>query len=184
MNATGIAPFTMEVPPPPPNVDLIASAQDTYLGLGTPFSGHQLAVLSNVPNPVPTMVVTCLGHGTIAGVAISPDAGTHVRLFQNNIQLMDSTVGSTVPVPGSTATAAFPSQYSFCAPPNAPPNTYTVQRFEQTGPSATPSPVGTAQPVTVPIPAPTATSPCPLCENQAGQCPGNCKATSASPLNP
>ncbi len=179
---TGSAMFSMEVPPTPPNVDLIASAQDAYLGIGTQFSGHQLAVAPNVvPNgttSVATLTVSCMGHGTIAGAAINSDAGTHVRLFQNGVQLMDSTVGSTVPVPGSTSPPPFPNQYSFCAPPN----TYSVQRFEQTGPSATPSPVGAAQPVTVPVPAPTTTSgPCPLCANPAGQCPGNCTAT-ASPL--
>ncbi|HEY2107905.1 MAG TPA: hypothetical protein VGH29_19065 [Candidatus Binataceae bacterium] len=184
VGAGGSAPFMMEVPPTP-NVDLIASAQDSYLGVGTPFSGHQMAVLSNVPPNATnqTLTVSCLGHGTIAGVANNSDAGTHVRLFQNGVQLMDSQVGSTVPVPGATSTPAFPNQYSFCAPPNMPPNIYTVQRFEQTGPSATPSPVGTAQAVVVPVPAPTTTAgPCPLCTNPAGKCPGNCTATAASPL--
>jgi hypothetical protein len=186
VSPSGTAPFSLEVPPPPPNVDLIASAQDTYLGLGTPFSGHQLAVASNLaPNgttPVVTLTVPCLGHGTIAGVALNSDSGTHVRLFQNGVQLMDTRVGTTVPVPGATSTPAFPNQYSFCAPPNMPPNTYTVQRFEQTGPSAIAS-AGPTQAINVPTPAPTTTSgPCPLCQNQNNQCPGNCKATTASPL--
>jgi Domain of unknown function (DUF4382) len=181
VNATGSTMFNMEVPPTPPNVDLIASAQDAYLGIGTHFSGHQLAVAPNVvPNgttPVATLTVSCMGHGTIAGVANSSDAGTHVRLFQNGVQLMDSTVGSTVPVPGATSPPPFPNQYSFCAPPN----TYSIQRFEVTGSVA--SPVGPSQPITVPIPAPTPTSgPCPLCQNAGGQCPGNCTATTASPL--
>jgi hypothetical protein len=176
---SGSAPFSMEVPPAPPNpnVDLIASAQDAYLGVGTQFSGHQLAVAPNVaPGGVaPTLTVSCLGHGTIAGVANSSDGGTHVRLFQSGVQLMDSTVGSTVPVPGATSTPAFPNQYSFCAPPN----TYTVQRFEET--AATTVPVGPSPSIVVPTPAPTA-GPCPLCANPTGQCPGNCSATNASPL--
>jgi hypothetical protein len=184
VNATGSSAFSMEVPTKAGNLDLIAAAQDAYLGVGTQFSGHQLAVASNInpaaPPPI-TMTVTCLGHGTIAGVANSSDANTHVRLFQNGVQLMDSTVGSTQPVPGSTATPAYPNQYSFCAPPSSPGNVYTVQRFEET-PGGT-TPVGPPQTVTVPVPAPTATTgACPLCANPAGQCPGNCTATTASPL--
>ena len=191
VGVSGSATFSMEVPPAPPNVDLIASAQDAYLGVGTQFSGHQLAVASNVaPNgttPVATLTVSCLGHGTIAGVANSSDAGTHVRLFQNAVQLMDSAVGSIVPVPGSTATAAYPNQYSFCAPPN----TYEIQRFEETASTAVP--VGTATTVVVPTPGPppvfsptpgpvVTPTPCPVCENPSGQCPGNCSATNVSPL--
>ncbi|HKD65570.1 MAG TPA: DUF4382 domain-containing protein [Candidatus Binataceae bacterium] len=191
VTSLGTAPFQLEVPTTVSpttgnnNVDLIASAQDAYLGVGTQFSGHQLAVLGNVnPTSPPAgginLTVSCLGHGTIAGTALSPDANTHVRLFQDGVQLMDSTVGSTVPTPGSTATPAFPTQYSFCAPPN---NTYTIQRFEET--SATAVPVGTATMIVVPTPEPVATSsPCPLCENALGQCPGNCSATSANSLQP
>lgn len=187
--SSGTFPFALEVPPAPPgtNVDLIASAQDAYLGVGTPYSGHSLAVMSDINPASPgsiTLTVGCLGHGTIAGVANSSDAGTHVRLFQspssgspNLVQLMDSTVGSTVAAPTSGATPAYPNQYSFCAPPN----TYTIQRFEET--SATASPVGTPTMIVVPPPSPVATSsPCPLCENAAKACPGNCSATMASPL--
>jgi hypothetical protein len=171
--AAASTPFAMEVPTGG-NVDLIASAEDSYLGVGTPYSGHQLAVASNV-NPattMPTLTVTCLGHGTIAGVATSADSATSVRLFQpaggaTPVQLMESSVGQTL----------YPNQYSFCAPPN----TYIVQRFQQNGPSASPSP-GAAQTVVVPTPAATATSPCPVCANPAGQCPGNCSATMPSSL--
>ncbi len=185
--ASGTAPFSMEVPPAPPgtNVDLIASAQDAYLGVGTPFSGHSIAVMSNVDpsssGPI-NLTVNCLGHGTIAGVANSSDAGTHVVLFQSGVQLMDSTVGTTVPVPSSSATPAYPNQYSFCVPPN----TYTLERTEQSGPTGSPSPVATqvvVVPPPAPLPSPTATSTaCPLCENAGGQCPGNCSATQASPF--
>ncbi len=182
VNSTGSSAFGMEVPTKVGAVDLIASAQDAYLGVGTQFSGHQLAVQSDINPTAPppggiTLTVTCLGHGTIAGVANLSDANTHVRLYQNNVQLMDTTVGSTVPVVGATATPAYPNQYSFCAPPN----TYTIQRFEVAG--AVANPVGTPQTVVVPVPTPFATSSaCPVCENSGGQCPGNCAATTASPL--
>jgi hypothetical protein len=182
VNSSGSTPFNMEVPTQAGPVDLIASAQDAYLGVGTQFPGHQLAVQADVNPLAPpaggvTLTVTCLGHGTIAGVANFSDANTHVRLYQNNVQLMDSTVGSTVPVPGSTATASYPNQYSFCAPPN----TYTVQRFEVT--SGVANPVGPAQTVVVPVPTPFATaSACPVCANSGGLCTGNCAATTASPL--
>ncbi len=185
---SGSASFSMEVPTTAGNVDLIASANDSYQGVGTQFSGHQLAVASNV-NPAATsgtpvaLTVTCMGHGTIAGTAPSSDANTHVRLFESNVQLMDTTVGSSVvTVPSGTATPAFPNQYSFCVPPN---NTYTIQRFEVTGGVA--SPVGTPTMIVVPTPMATATATCPLCTAPAsagGGCPGNCSATAASPLNP
>jgi hypothetical protein len=114
-----------------------------------------------------------------------------VRLFQLDtsvpapfppVQLMDTIVGQTG-TPNAT-------QYSFCVPPSNG-NEYTVQRFEQAGPGATPVPVGTQQPVVVatPPPAPMVSpspgatpTPCPLCENAAGQCPGNCLSTEAIPL--
>jgi hypothetical protein len=177
----GSTKFSMEVPTGF-NVDLIASAQDAYLGVGTQFSGHQLAVAANVApagtTSVATLTVSCLGHGTISGLANTPpaDAGTHVRLFQPMgaalVQLMDTTIGLTL----------YPNQYSFCAPPN----TYEVQRFEQAGPLASPSPVGAATMVVVgtPAPAPTPVStPCPLCQSSAtGLCPGNCSATDAGSL--
>jgi hypothetical protein len=181
---SGSSAFGMEVPTKVGNVDLIASAQDAYLGVGTQYSGHQLAVASNInpstPPPV-TLTVTCLGHGTIAGVANLSDSGTHVRLYQNNVQLMDTTVGSTVPIPGSTAAPPYPNQYSFCVPPSSPGNNYTIQRFEVTG--GVPSPIGTPQTVVVPVPTPFATSSaCPVCANTSGMCPGNCTATTANPL--
>jgi hypothetical protein len=166
-----------------PTFDLIASAQDTFLGVGAPFPGHTLGVAADVKGNASgvSLTVECVGHGSINGTANSPDGGTHVRLFQLDtsgippfppVQLMDTIVGQT-----GTANA---TQYSFCAPPG---NEYTVQRFEQTGP--VPSPIGTQQgPITVPTPAPIATStPCPLCANAAG-CPGNCLSAAPLPLAP
>jgi hypothetical protein len=172
--SSGSQSFSMEVPATgTPNnfVDLIASANDTYNGLGTQFPGHQIAVAADVDPATasPTLTVNCLGHGTIAGVATSPDLFTHVRLFQDNVILMDSTVGQTL----------YPTEYSFCTPPN----TYTVQRFEEVGNVA--NPVGPPQQVIVQTPEPTVTStPCPLCTNEEGACPGNCSATGANPLTP
>jgi hypothetical protein len=177
---TGTAPFSVEVPTDIPSFDLIAAAQDTYLGVGTPFPGHTLGVAANVTSTTPGIALTvgCVGHGSINGVATSPDAGTHVRLFQTAVpgtslvQLMDTAVGQ---VGSSSAT-----QYSFCAPPG---NNYMVQRFEET--AATAVPVGTATPVSVPTPAPIATATaCPLCQNAAGQCPGNCLSAAPLPLQP
>jgi hypothetical protein len=183
---TGHVGFNMEIPTTG-NVDLIASADDTYLGVGTPYSGHQLAVASNVaPGSSPTLVVNCMGHGTIFGSAVSSDAGTQMRLSQvvpspaaTSVQLVNSNVGNSVPVPGASSTPEYPNQFSFCAPPGS----YIVQRFQQSGPSSTPSPAGAATPITVlpPSPVPSSTaSPCALCELATpGQCPSNCSATSA-----
>jgi hypothetical protein len=194
---SGSAPFTLQVPTEingeSSTFDLIATAQDTYLGIGSAFTGHNQAVASNIagsssasPAPIPTMTVQCLGHGTIAGTVLHPDSGSHVRLFQDAnagvaptalVQLQDAAAGQT---------SGF---YAFCAPPG---DDYFVERFEQTSPTSSPSAVATPQgPITVATPAPAPTgavtpgatpTPCPLCQNSAGQCPGNCSATLASPL--
>jgi hypothetical protein len=191
---SGTAPFTVDVPtsigfpPVTPTFDLIASAQDTFQGVGTPFPGHTLGVAADLAGGATGVSLTleCLGAGSINGTALGPDAGTHVRLFQTTapggaaVQLMDTTVGQ---VGTSSAT-----QYSFCVPPG---NNYLVQRFEET--SATAVPVGTATPISVPTPLPVVVAsptpgpsatptPCPLCQNAAGQCPGNCLGTEAAPL--
>jgi Domain of unknown function (DUF4382) len=183
--------FAMEVPTmidhmPATAFDLIASAQDTYLGVGTPFPGHTLGVAESVPpaGPANPLVVSCVGHGSIVGKANTPLSTTHVRLYKPDVtvpgvQLMDSATG-----PPGTAGAG---QYSFCAPPD----TYVLQRVEES--QATASPVGTPTMIVVPTPLPAPTvsptpgpaatpTPCPLCANSAGQCPGNCRATSANPL--
>ena len=188
--SSGSGAFSFAVPSNIASFDLIASAQDTYLGVGTPFPGHTLGVASDVPpstTPNVALTLECLGAGSINGTANSPDPGTHVRLFQTTapggpaVQLMDTTVGQ---VGTSSAT-----QYSFCVPPG---NNYLVQRFEET--QATASPVGTPQgpisiatpppaPIVSPTPGPTASpTPCPLCKNADGQCPGNCLGTEAAPL--
>ena len=192
-------PFTMQVPTmiapstTAPTFDLIATAADTYLGAGSTFTGHSQAVAADIAlgGTAGTMSVQCMGHGSAEGTVNSPDSGTHVRLFQNTdttppvaVQLQDSTVGQT----GSSSA----TQYSFCVPPGN--GIYLVQKFEQSGPASSPSPAGPQQgPFTVatpgaapspsPTPGPTVTpTPCPVCRNSSGQCPGNCSATSVSPL--
>jgi Domain of unknown function (DUF4382) len=190
---TTAVPFSLEVPNTINNVpatafNFIASSQDSYAGVGTPFSEHSLAIAADVPlgASIPNLVMTCAGHGTISGLANSPrpDSNTLVLLFQlvgaDEVQLTSSTVG---PVGGAYAT-----QYSFCVPPG----TYQVQRFEVAQP--TPTAVGPVQSVVVPTPPPAspavtpfptpAATPtaCPLCVNPSGQCPGNCSATQVGPL--
>ncbi len=193
-------PFSIQVPtkigtvvPPDLTFDLIATAQDTYLGIGSAFTGHNQAVLADIAGGATglEMTVDCLGHGTISGTVANPDSGSQVVLFQNAgtipspvyVQLQNSTVGQT--------DSAFPGQFSFCAPPG---DDYYVQRFQQTSPTSSPSAVLTPQgPITVftpapavstsPTPGPVATpTPCPVCMNSAtpGQCPGNCRATTLS----
>jgi Domain of unknown function (DUF4382)/Carboxypeptidase regulatory-like domain len=188
--------FNLEVPDtidglPAKAFNFIASAQDSYLEVGTPFSEHSLGIAADVPagSAIGNLVVTCGGHGTISGLANSttPDSNTLVLLSQlvgaDEVQLMSSTVGSTVGVNGNPP--PYPTQYSFCVPPG----TYQVQRFEVAQP--TPTAVGPPQMVTVSTPAPASTpfptpaatpTACPLCVNPSGQCPGNCTATNASPL--
>jgi len=188
--------FTLQVPTVigtnnSPTFDLIASAQDTYLGIGSAFTGHNQAVLADIAGGATglEMTVECMGHGTIAGTVVRPDSGSEVVLFQNAstttppvlVQLQNTTVGQL--------DSAFPSQYSFCAPPG---NDYFVQRFEETSPTSSPTAAGTPQgPITVatPAPAPTAIlspgatpTPCPVCQNSNLQCPGNCSATTAGSL--
>ncbi len=191
-------PFTIQVPtkigtvvPPDLTFDLIATAQDTYLGIGSAFTGHNQAVLADIAGGATgvDMAVECMGHGSIAGTVRNPDSGSQVVLFQNAgttalpvyVQLQNSTVGQT--------DSAFPGQYSFCAPPG---DEYFVQRYEQTSSTSSPIPQNTPQgPIAVatPAPAPTAIlspgatpTPCPVCQSITGQCPGNCSATSASLL--
>lgn len=166
-------PFTIQVPTSVASFDLIASSQDTYLGIPTQYTGHSLGVAAGVsPSTSPTLALTCGGHGSLFGTATSSDAGTRIMLSkpdpnQNLVELMES---STSPA----------GEFSFCAPPGG----YQLQRLEvsQVGPTSTASPVGTPEVVNVPTPAPTS-SPCPsTCQNADGSCPGVCGATDAGTL--
>lgn len=177
--------FTIEVPTSM-NVDLIATAQDGYLGVGTPYSGHTLGVAANInpspssgPAPAPVLSMKCAGHGTIVGAALNPDTNTLVYVSKTDpttnlpVQLVASSVGP--PTDGAGQPNPNADQFSVCVPPD----TYQVQRFEYSQPSAgasaTATPAGT--PVTLAVPAPSATSsPCPsVCIS--GGCPGVCNGT-------
>ena len=176
------APFTIAVPTSVGLLDLIASAEDSYQG-GAPsqITGHSIAVLSGVspgPGQVSLGPLNCLGHGSISGLVSNPDSGTTVRLFQD-----DTTKDPPVPVAISETQVGVSNvggAFSFCVPPNESV-TYQVQRFENATPMATP--IGTPVAVGVmnpPLPAPTST-PCPLCSDAQGNCPGLCQNT---PLGP
>lgn len=177
--------FTIEVPTSI-NVDLIATAQDAYLGVGTPYTGHTIGVAANInPSPssgqapTPVLSMKCAGHGTIVGAALNPDTNTLVYVSKTDpttnlpVQLVASSVGP--PTDGSGQQNPNATQFSVCVPPD----TYQLQRFEYSQPSAgasaTATPVGT--PVTLAVPAPSATSsPCPsVCIS--GVCPGVCSGT-------
>jgi hypothetical protein len=205
-------PFTLMVPitGAASSFDLVAVAIDPYLGATSPFPGHEISVLADVPapggpcqsvppipaspNPTPTPIplpaMDCVGHGSISGSVQNPDLNTFVEVEKQGVQVLGT-------LPGLFASENLTNtQYSICVPPDV----YQLQRFE-TAPTAaplpssdeTPSPtpiptpvaIGTAQPITVPQPASTS-SPCPSsCSNSntgVAPCPGICNATSASPL--
>jgi hypothetical protein len=165
IQGTTSAPFTLRVPKTVGNFDLIASAQDFLGGRPSSFPGHEIEVLADVPPGAAGQnfpVMTCAGHGSVSGVAGSPDSQTTVILSKGPVQLMQSMVAPSL----TTNAGAF----SFCAPPD----TYTVQRFENG------TPVGTPLPVTVASPAAIAT-PCPrFCSFPNGACPNLCRPTTLS----
>src|SRR5208282_1183316 len=64
---SGTASFSFPVPSNIASFDLIASAQDTYLGVGTPFPGHTLGAASDVPpstTPNVALTLECFGAGS------------------------------------------------------------------------------------------------------------------------
>jgi hypothetical protein len=158
------------------NFDVFAEAQDLYLGGSDPFPGHTILVQQNVGGP-PTACATvsaatsglfgetmdCVGHGSIAGTAANnPDSGTTIELSKGGVAITDAAVALLAP----TATAS--AGYSFCIPPDS----YSLQRFEQGAPAGATVAVG-------PMATPMATdSPCPsTCFNGSGTCPGICSTT-------
>ncbi len=157
------APFTLNVPTSVAGFDLFASAQDFYNGLRSPFPGHQIEVLSNVAGGATGQnfpPLECAGHGSLTGqVAVAPDSGTTVVLSKNNVQLMESGVGQS---PSSNT-----GQFSFCAPPD----TYSIQRYEDGAPASSPTAVIVASPAPV-------STPCPgICSFANGECAGICNNT-------
>lgn len=170
-------PFTLNVPSAG-NYDLYATTIDLFQGSPDPFTGHTMAVASNVPAsavcPAPKTPsvalgpLECAGHGSVTGAAaFSFDEGTTVRLSKDGVDLMESGVGPT-----GTPNAG---QFSFCAPAD----TYTLTRYENGLPDPSSSPTTVVLP-----PPPLQTSPCPTtCSNSSGSCPGNCSNTPlANPL--
>jgi hypothetical protein len=162
------------------NLDLFAYAIDLYQGANDPYTGHSI-ITTQAPLPVPSACATstatpfaeqmeCTGHGSIAGFTINPNTGTTVALSKNGVIL--ETAPGGVPQPAPTVSQS--NVYSFCAPPD----TYSVQRYQQEGNPPTPVPIGTATAVG-PMAAPQATStPCPsTCFSSSGTCPGICGAT-------
>ncbi len=186
-------------PLPPCRFDLFDSAVDFFEGLPSPFPGHTIEVL---PNVAPTTgqdfpPMTCVGHGSLSGTAVSGDSGTTVVLRKsagpNDVQLFTSQVGpSYLPggCPNPSCSNPNAGQFSFCAPPD----NYTLQRYEMVGPTGSPSPVGTPVAVTINAPSPTVVptptapaptvtpTPCPLCRPASGSCPGICQNTSGPTL--
>jgi hypothetical protein len=158
------------------NFDVFAEAQDRYQGGPDPFPGHTILVQQNVEGP-PTACATvsaatsglfgetmdCVGHGGIAGTAANnPNAGTTIELSKGGVAITDAPVALLAPT--ATASAA----YSFCIPPDS----YSLQRFEQGSPVGPTVAVG---PMATPMPT---DSPCPsTCFNGSGTCPGICSTT-------
>lgn len=205
-------PFTLNVPitGAGPNFDLFAVAVDPYLGATSPFPGHNISVLANVPGPSnscdsippippspapsPTPIampaMDCVGHGSITGIVQNPDTGTYVEVEKQGVQILGTTPGLL------SSNSPNNTQYTLCVPPDD----YTIQRFDAAPTpvgeptvigSDTPTPIATpipgpSQAITVPQPASTS-SPCPSsCSNNSdsasGPCPGICTGTLASPL--
>jgi len=153
--------FSINVPTSVSSFDLFASAKDFFNGSVSPFPGHTIEVLSNVAGGATGLSfapLTCVGQGSLSGsISTTPDSGTTVVMSKDSVQLFQSQVG-----PAGSVNAG---QFSFCAPPD----TYTLQRFEN-GSAA-------GSPTTVTIPSPQATStPCPgICGFTGGTCPGLCQ---------
>jgi hypothetical protein len=177
------ATFTLNVPTalsmPGGTLDLFAQAIDLYLGAGDPYTGHSIITASGVPvpaaactsssaTPFAPQAMECTGHGSIAGTVANPDTGTTVALSKNGVIL--ETVPGGVPQPAPTISQS--NVYSFCAPPD----TYSVQRYEDGVPQGTASPVGamaTPQATTTPCPSTcfsgtTGSPPVPFCPSICG----------------
>jgi hypothetical protein len=171
-------------------LDMFAQAIDLYQGASDPYPGHSIITESGVPvpaascanssaNPAPFVEpMVCTGHGSVAGITANPNTGTTVALSKNGVILTTSPGGVPYPAPSPSNT------YSFCAPPDL----YSVQRFEQhvdpIDSLPTPLPVGTPTAVGA-MATPQATStPCPstcfsgMTDSSGNQlCPGICGAT-------
>ena len=117
--------------------DLFASVQDLFGSAPQKVSGHQIAVLGDVPAPglcataTPGVTLTglaCVGHGSIAGTIASPDANTLVEVSKldpssNSVALMSNQVPLVTTNPN----------FAICAPADS----YVVAHDEAT-PGGTP----------------------------------------------
>jgi hypothetical protein len=172
------APFSIFVPDNTTvaSLDMYAAVSDLFSGLPEKYTGHTIAVMSNIPgssacstNPVgPVLTMQCVGHASVSGTTASFDPGTSIVLSKGGVQLIASgVIADGTPNPSPSATPV-PGRFSFCAP--ADPQTYTLQRFEASPPGAEPSPA--ASPTSVTMLAPTTIGqPCSsICSNGSGAC--------------
>ncbi len=184
--------------------DLFASTIDLYQGVSDPYPGHTIAVLSGVTGPAEQSghtcntttaafaeqeQITCVGHGSVAGIVGNADLGTSVVLSKQDpvsndfVQITNTQVQNQSPNTGPN------NLYSFCAPAD----TYWLQTVQMPTPeysvtplvSPTPEPMATPTisviiptplPAGGPSPTPTPAIKCPTtCSTNAdGTCPGIC----------
>lgn len=143
VNPTPTATTTASATPTPvvfggaPSYDLFASVQDLFGSAPQKISGHQIAVLGNVPAPglcvtaTPSVTLAglaCVGHGSIAGTIASPDANSLVVVakldpMSNSVALMSNQVPLITTNPN----------FAICAPADS----YVVTHYEAT-PGGTP----------------------------------------------
>lgn len=208
----GSVSFTLNVPTallPPASVrkfDLFATTVDNYQGVSDPYPGHTIAVLSDVTGPAEPsapgacsivttafsadQTITCVGHGSVAGLVGNADLGTSVVLSKedalgNFVQITNTQVLNQSPNTGPN------NLYSFCAPAD----TYWLQTVQMPTPesSVTPLVAPTPEPMATPTisvviptppsaggpsPTPTPAIKCPTtCSTNAnGTCPGICNS--------
>ncbi len=183
--------------------DLFATTIDTYQGVSDPYPGHTIAVLSDVTGPAapsapgacsiattafpPDQTITCVGHGSVAGLVGNADLGTSVVLSKqdglgNFVQITNTQVQNQSPNTGPN------NLYSFCAPADI----YWLQTVQMPAPSPdvtplvspTPEPMATPTISVIippppsaggPSPTPTPAIKCPTtCSHADGTCPGLC----------
>lgn len=171
------APFSMFVPDSSQvgRLDMYASVSDLFAGLPEKYTGHTIAVASDITNVGDcatkynqTFTMDCAGHASVVGATAAFNSNASVVLSKDGVQLMTSEVlPDATPDPSSTATP-IPGRFSFCAPADTHP--YTLQRYEIPSPGATPAPAATPISVTMKPPL-TISQPCSsICDNGSGEC--------------
>jgi hypothetical protein len=150
----------------PAGYDVFASVQDLFGGAPELNSGHSIGVASDISPPfdcqnaqsgAPTAnlsPVSCVGNGSIAGEAASPDQNTFIVVSKDNVDLMSTSV-----VPngqqggGSFAICAPADTYTFTHVESQPTGTPVAGASYSTT-LATPTTISTASPVITPTPPP------------------------------